>query len=94
MANETENKLYGCWINRKGEMIPVENEDSHAEVALEKVLKNIPRFYSVYEIMMRLGFLRIVFMNDGSHLAEYNRKFGGTKHQMSWIKTAQICDAW
>lgn len=88
-----EKPIYGCWISKKGDMIPVA-EDCHAEVALEKVLRNIPRFYSVYEIMMRLGFCRIVFLKDGKHLAEYNRKYGGTRQQLDWINTAQICDAW
>ena len=87
-------KIYGAWIDKKGNLIEVANEDCHAEIALEKILKDIPRRFSVYEIMMRLGYVRIIFLNNGNHLAEYSSKFGGTKKQIDWIKTAQIVDAW
>lgn len=89
-----ENKPYGCWIDKRGNMTIVNDEDGHAEVALEKILKNIPRKYSIYEIMLRLGFVRVVFLKDGTHTAEYNRKYGNTRKQSDWINQAVIVDAW
>lgn len=89
-----EKSAYGAWIDKKGNMTIVENEDCHAEVALEKILKNIPRKYSIYEIMLRLGFVRVVFLKNGTHTAEYSRKYGNTRKQSDWINQACIVDAW
>jgi hypothetical protein len=88
-------KMYGAWIDKKGNMIPVIEEESHAEIALRDILKAKKelRKYSSYEIMMRLGYVRIVFVKSG-HLAEYHKKHGCTKKQKSWVDTAEKVDIW
>lgn len=59
---------YGAWIG-KNEIIPVIKEEEHWEEGMNYLNRRFhavtTRKYSVYMIMFRLGFVRVVFKQTG-----------------------------
>jgi hypothetical protein len=87
----TEQNPYGAWISPKGDIIWVIKEECHAEVALDEILKRETKIYSVYRVMSRLKYIRIVFHHDAEHTytVEYEKRFI-TKYHKEWIAGAKI----
>ena len=89
--------IYGAWISKQGDFIAVVEEECHVEIALRDILKakKEPRKHTTTKIMLRLGYVRIVFdSRTGGHIAEYNLRHGGKSPQKSWIKQANRVDVW
>lgn len=86
--------LYGAWIT-KNELIPVP-EESHWETGMDYLAKryNLPpdkmtRKYSVYMVMFRLGFVRVVFKDTGEIAStEFWQRAKLTRYQRDYINAA------
>ena len=78
--------LYGAWISPKDEFIPVE-EECHAEKAMQILqAKHETKKYSIYRVMYRLGYVRVIFMSDNMPSVEFWDKLQPTKYQRDFIK--------
>ena len=84
-------QVYGYWISPKNEIIEVPYE-SHAEIALEIVLKRNPRKFSTYAIMFRLGYVRVVNGQDNDTYVELWGRHKPTKLQKEFIKGASCIE--
>lgn len=80
--------LYGAWISPKGDFIPVA-EECHAEKAMELLhAKHDTKIYSIYRVMYRLGYVRVIYMKEGAGV-EYWDKLHPSKFQQEIINTAE-----
>jgi hypothetical protein len=88
----TKESPYGYWIS-KDDIIPVIGEESHAEVAY-KLLKREPTRTSIYAVMWRLGYMRVVnYSNEsGNYGVEYWRRAKLSKLQKEFVKDAEHVD--
>lgn len=92
-----EKRIYGAWISRD-EFIPVINEEEHAEIAYGILRERFPspnwkdfKNYSVYRIMYRLGYIRLVFYRQEYNL-EFWRNLVPNSFQKSYIDGAESVD--
>lgn len=84
----TDKKVpYGAWIDPNGDLIIVESKFCHRFVALKilgKSESSDTKKYPLYQVMYRLGYIRLTFFGDGFDFTlEYNHK--------QKIKPAQKC---
>lgn len=87
------NEPYGAWVG-KNELIPVSYE-SHWEDGFDYLKstmnirpdKTCGRKYSIYAIMFRLGYVRLVFGYE-SYKVEYWEHIKPTKYQKDYIRNA------
>lgn len=88
--------MYGYWISKK-EMIPVEEYEGHEDKAIEiiqelfkgslKLDHIIPNKYSIYRVMLRLGYIRIIYLEDQDTIAaDYYHKIKYSKFQKECVK--------
>lgn len=94
----TQPLLYGAWVSRK-DFIPVGYE-SHAEEGLRilnstlKVKKeHDTRCYSVYTVMFRLGYVRVIYNRDNTYNVEYWQAGKFSKYQQDFINQAEMKSA-
>ena len=92
---ERNGKLYGAWLDKDGEIIPVSGyqHENIAKQILEKLCNvNDSRVentkHGIYSIMWRLGFVRILFNSDGSHNVGYWKHAKLSKIQKEYVKSA------
>lgn len=84
----TSDNPYGYWIG-KNDIIPVVSEESHCEVAIEKILKRPTKSSSCYAVMFRLGYVRVVNQKGGGYCAEYWKRAKLSKLQKQFIQDAE-----
>lgn len=69
----TTQKVYGAWLDKKGNMIAVK-EEGHIDAAIEILGLNKRKkeaFFSPLRLMFKLGYTRIVFLSEGYELEYY-----------------------
>lgn len=93
---DTQNKLYGAWITLTGDLIPVVETFCHMETAqaiLRLPEERLPKKYSLYQVMGRLGYIRLTF-GDNDYIIETIENQKTTKEQESFLNTAvAVCPA-
>lgn len=87
----TEESPYGYWIS-KDEIIPVISEECHAEIAIEKILRRDTKSISVYSVMFRLGYVRVINYQDGGYGVEFWKGAKLSKLQKEFIQDAEDKD--
>lgn len=87
----TSESPYGYWIS-KNDIIPVIAEESHTEVALEKIIKREPKLCDVQAVMFRLGYVRVVCFESGNVGVEYWKSAKLSKLQKEFVKGAEYTD--
>lgn len=87
MKQYTEDSPYGYWIG-KDEIIPVVNEECHWETAVEVVLKREPKQTSVYGVMYRLGYIRVVNYRSGGYGVSHSKHATLSRLQKQFLQDA------
>ncbi len=92
--NNTNQKVYGYWVG-KSDIIEV-GICEHESVGFETILKGkTPKKYSVYSIIMRLGYMRVVNNNaigEKSHdidSVEYWKSTKLSKLQLQFLNDSE-----
>ncbi|SRR5258706_3760074 len=90
----TKPLLYGAWIS-KNEFIPVQ-EECHAEIDLKLLNSTLKvnqehdtKKFTVYKVMFRLGYVRVIYYSQESYSVEYWQGATFSKYQKDFINQAE-----